>query len=65
VLLRDVDSIFTVLDTAYEDPGIKDAALSKLRKLKQGNRPFAEYRAEFERQIAEIDDNPLEPMYPK
>jgi hypothetical protein len=58
-----VDAIFTVLDAAYEDPDVKDAALRKLRKLKQGNRPFSEYRAEFERLVAEIDDNPLQPMY--
>jgi len=63
VLFPDVNSIFTVLDAAYEDPDIKDAALRKLRKLKQGNRPFAEYRAEFERLVAEIDDNPLKPVY--
>jgi hypothetical protein len=63
VLFSDVDSIFGVLDAAYEDPDVKDAALRKLRKLKQGNRPFSEYRAEFERLVAEIDDNPLQPVY--
>lgn len=51
------ESCFGLLTTAFDDPDRKATALRKLRTLKQGNKPFNEYLAEFQRYVAEVDYN--------
>jgi Retrotransposon gag protein len=51
------EACFTILSVAFDDPDRKATALRKLRNLKQGNKPFNEYLAEFQRYIAEADYN--------
>jgi hypothetical protein len=52
-----IETCFSLLTLAFDDPDRKATALRKLRTLKQGNKPFNEYLAEFQRYIAEVNYN--------
>jgi hypothetical protein len=51
------EACFHHLTTAFDDPDRKATALQKLRGLKQRNKPFNEYLAEFQRYVTEVDYN--------
>jgi hypothetical protein len=52
--LEDMNEMWEVLDGAYDDPDRKGTAERELRKLKQTNREFSTYLAEFQRLMAEL-----------
>ena len=49
-----VDELWDVLDGAYEDPDKAGTAERELENLKQGNREFSVYFADFQRLMAEL-----------
>ena len=44
---------FKQMDIAFQDPSLRDKALSKLNTLRQGNRSFSELVSEFDRLLLE------------
>ena len=52
--LEDMNEMWEVLDGAYDDPDRKGTAERELRKLKQTNREFSAYLADFQRLMAEL-----------
>jgi hypothetical protein len=55
--LADVQELWDVLDTAYDDPDRMGTAERELGNLKQGGREFSAYYADFQRLMAELDWN--------
>jgi hypothetical protein len=51
-----VAELIDILQKAFGDPDRKATALANLQKLKQANRTFPEYYAQFPAFMAEIDD---------
>lgn len=52
--LDNMNEMWEVLDGAYDDPDRKGTAERELRKLKQTNREFSVYLADFQRLMAEL-----------
>lgn len=52
-----VDEMFRTLDQAYEDPQRQENAIRELQTLRQKNRPFVEFMADFRRLQSEVDFN--------
>ena len=52
--LATTDELWEVLDGAYEDPDRKGTAKRELENLKQANREFSVYFADFQRLMAEL-----------
>jgi hypothetical protein len=57
VNLENFEAFVTSLDEAYGDPDRVNTAKRTLAKLRQGNRDFVMYYAEFQRLIADLDWN--------
>jgi hypothetical protein len=57
VNLENFEAFVTSLDEAYGDPDHVNTAERTLTKLRQGNRDFVTYYAEFQRLIADLDWN--------
>jgi Retrotransposon gag protein len=55
VSLESVESFFEVLETAFGDPDRVGSAERALENLRQNNRDFATYYAEFSRLIEDVD----------
>jgi len=55
--LQDVAALITILENAFGDPDRVATAEQELNKLRQTNREFSLYYAEFQRLIAELDYN--------
>jgi len=55
--LPDVDALITILENAFGDPDRVATAERELNKLRQTNREFSLYYAEFQRLVAELDYN--------
>jgi Retrotransposon gag protein len=55
VSLESVESLVEVLETAFGDPDRVGSAERALENLRQNNRDFATYYAEFSRLIADVD----------
>ena len=52
--LASTDELWEVLDGAYDDPDRKGTAKRELENLKQANREFSVYFADFQRLMAEL-----------
>ena len=52
-----VNEMFHTLDQAYEDPQRQENAIRELQTLRQKNRPFVEFMADFRRLQSEVDFN--------
>jgi Retrotransposon gag protein len=57
VNLEDIAALVEVLETAFGDPDRMGSAERALENLRQGNRDFATYYAEFSRLVADVDWN--------
>jgi Retrotransposon gag protein len=57
VNLENVTALMEVLETAFGDPDRVGSAERALENLRQGNRDFATYYAEFSRLVADVDWN--------
>jgi hypothetical protein len=57
VNLENIEAFMTSLDDAYGNPDHVNTAERMLAKLRQGNRDFVTYYAEFQRLIADLDWN--------
>ena len=55
--LETVAEIWEVLDAAYDDPDRKGTAERELRKLRQANREFSAYLADFQHIMSELQWN--------
>jgi hypothetical protein len=54
--LKGLSEFVDILQQAFGDPDRKATALANLRKLRQTNRPFPEYYANFQEYMAEINN---------
>ena len=55
IALDDVEDLIRVLQNAFADPDAAATARERLQSLKQGNKEFSSYFAEFQMLIAELD----------
>jgi len=55
--LPDIASLFRILDIAFGDPDLAATAERKLETLKQANREFSSYYAEFQRYASDVEWN--------
>lgn len=53
VNIGSIDTFFQILEAAFGDPDKKGTAQRKIRLLRQANRPFHEYLADFQRYIVD------------
>jgi hypothetical protein len=55
--ILNIDAFFKILEAAFGDPDKKGTAQRKIRSLRQTNKPFHEYLADFQRYIVDTDYN--------
>ena len=55
--LPNIDSLIQILEAAFGDPNRYSTAARKINSLRQGNKNFSSYYAEFQRYAANLDWN--------
>ena len=57
ITLPNIDSLIQILEAAFGNPNRYATAARKINSLRQGNKEFSSYYAEFQRYAADLDWN--------